>query len=296
MKSVPPELASHLAGSVTTLAACWLVTRRDGVVLGFTDHDRSLMVEGVETLPQNGLSGSRTSAGPGLATSASDVAGRLDAAALSETDLAAGLWDGAEVRVYLVNWQAPDEALLLRRAHIGEVRREGLGFTAELRGLAHLLEAPRGRVFSRNCDADLGDHRCKVDLAAPGLTVSATVAGSNSADEITVTGIEAQAAGWFAGGRLEVLDGGLAGFATEITRHERIGTDDILHLWLPAPVPLAPGTALDVRTGCDKRFLTCAERFSNAANFQGFPHMPGTDFVLSFPGRNTAENDGGALG
>jgi len=295
MKSLPPGLATHLAGGITTLATCWLVTRRDGLVLGFTDHDRPLVVEGIEVSPKNGLDTSRTSAGPGLATGGGDIAGRLDAEGLSVADLAAGLWDGAEVRVFLFNWQAPEEPLLLRRAHIGEVSRKGVGFTAELRGLAHLLEAARGRVFSRDCDADLGDQRCTVDLTLPGMTVTATVVSAASAGEVAVTGLETLATGWFSRGRLKVLDGPHAGFATEIASHRRLGTDDILDFWLPAPVPLEAGTALEVRAGCDKRFSTCAERFSNAANFQGFPHMPGTDFVLSYPGRNTGENDGGPL-
>jgi hypothetical protein len=47
MKTVLPELAQHLAGEVTTLATCWQITRRDGTVLGFTDHVRDLEVDGV---------------------------------------------------------------------------------------------------------------------------------------------------------------------------------------------------------------------------------------------------------
>ena len=42
MKSLSPALAAHLATGTTTLAYCWRVTRRDGTVLGFTEHDRDL--------------------------------------------------------------------------------------------------------------------------------------------------------------------------------------------------------------------------------------------------------------
>jgi hypothetical protein len=41
-KTISPALAQHLAGEVTTLATCWKITRRDGAVLGFTDHVRDL--------------------------------------------------------------------------------------------------------------------------------------------------------------------------------------------------------------------------------------------------------------
>jgi hypothetical protein len=43
MKTVSAALVSE----VTTLATSWKITRRDGVVLGFTDHVRDLDVEGV---------------------------------------------------------------------------------------------------------------------------------------------------------------------------------------------------------------------------------------------------------
>jgi hypothetical protein len=50
MKSISSALAQHLTGEVTTLATCWQITHRDGVVLGFTDHDRDLEVDGVSKL------------------------------------------------------------------------------------------------------------------------------------------------------------------------------------------------------------------------------------------------------
>ena len=46
MRPIPPALAAHLGEGVTTLCRCWTLTRRDGLVLGFTDHDRDLTVAG----------------------------------------------------------------------------------------------------------------------------------------------------------------------------------------------------------------------------------------------------------
>ena len=43
------------------------------------------------------------------------------------------------------------------------------------------------------------------------------------------------------------------------------------------------GEALVLTAGCDRRFATCVSRFVNAANFRGFPHIPGSDFVLRYP-------------
>ena len=46
MKALLPELAAHLASGTTTLCWCWRLARRDGVVMGFTDHDKALTFDG----------------------------------------------------------------------------------------------------------------------------------------------------------------------------------------------------------------------------------------------------------
>lgn len=295
MKTIDEALAAHLAGRITTLCACWLVTRNDGITLGFTDHDRALTVQGVTCNPANGLERSAVTEGAGLAVGGGEVSGSLTSEGLSDAELEAGLWDGAQVRAYLVNWADPSQVLLERRATIGEVTRAGLVFRAELRGLSHALEARRGRVFSGQCDADLGDARCGVDLTSSTYRGTGTVALSRDTRRLVIEGLEAYESGWFDGGRLVVTSGALSGFACEVARHDRTDEGAELVLWLAAPQMLASGSGITVTAGCDKRFASCQEKFANALNFQGFPHMPGADFVLSYPNRNSGENDGGAI-
>ncbi|NVK33685.1 MAG: DUF2163 domain-containing protein [Rhodobacteraceae bacterium] len=309
MKQLPEGLANHLAGHVTTLAKCWLVTRADGAVIGFTDHDRSIEVEGVSCQPENALEVSSLVSATGFATGGGDVRGALSstelepasisASGLSDDDLEAGLWDGARVAMYLVNWQDPGQYLLVRRARIGEVSRAGEAFQAELRGLGHLLDVRQGRVFSRNCDADLGDTRCQLDLEDPQFKAQAIVSAIEAPGTLLVSGLDGFDSGWFSGGRLCVDDGPQQGFETEIAGHANeldasgpAATSARIGLWQAPPKTLEVGTQLTLYAGCDKRFETCRRKFSNTLNFQGFPHMPGTDFVLSYPARNTGENDG----
>ncbi len=218
---------------------------------------------------------------------------RWKSTALLKTDLEAGLWDNADVRVFLVNWQTPSEHVLLRRARIGEVGRAGAVFRAELRGLAHLLESRQGRVFARICDADLGDSRCKVDLTNSAYQATATVTTAQR-EWLRVTGLETYANGWFSRGRVTVLTGPLSVFASEVANHRQEGAVSVLSLFQPAPELLAPGTEVVVRAGCSKDLETCRTKFANHLNYQGFPHMPGSDFALSYPNRNTGLNDGSA--
>ena len=295
MKTIDPDTLERLGAPAATRATCWKVTRRDGATFGFTDHDRALAFDGVTFAPDLGLESSVTTLEPDFASGSAETVGILSSKVVAEADLAAGLWDGAEVEIQVVDWQEPTHRVLVRRAVIGEVTRAGSAFRAELRGLAHLLDVPQGRVFSHLCDAALGDARCRVDLVAGGFQASGSVAEGASSDRLVVDGVPDHPAEWFSGGRLEVLSGPLSGATGEIVS-DRKG-DGVRRLALREPLGGDPaaGTALRLSAGCDKRFATCRAKFANAPNFQGFPHMPGTDHALAYPSRGSAENDGGAL-
>ena len=287
MRDIPADFAARLAGGVTTLCRCWALTRRDGLRLGFTDHDRDLAFGGLTYAARTGLEAAEASAELGFAVSGGDVAGALTALGLTEADIAAGLYDGAGVETWLVDWSAPEGRLLLDLATIGEIRRTGDAFVAELRGLADRLEAEHGRSFRATCGAELGDARCRVDLAPwrrsgsvravpePG-TFAATLAGAAEDD-------------LFTGGRLAWTGGANAGRAADV----RVQAGGLITLWEAPAAPVAAGDAFGLTAGCDKRLATCRDRFANAVNFQGFPHMPGNDFVVR--AASEAGLDGGSL-
>ena len=66
MRTIPDGLQAHLDGEATTLCHAWRVTRRDGVVMGFTDHDRDLAFGGLAYLAASGFAASETEDGNGL--------------------------------------------------------------------------------------------------------------------------------------------------------------------------------------------------------------------------------------
>lgn len=280
MRDVPAALAAHIAGEATTLAHAFVVRLSDGTALGFTDHDRELTVAGIACRPDSGFEGSAATRHAGFAVGEEEIAGALSDEAISESDLAAGRWDGASVDVYRVDWQAPDQCLKLRTGRLGEVVRRDGAFRAELRGPAHALTQARGRLFSRFCDAGFGDGRCSVGLAA--WQRGASVAGGSDARVIRLAGLGDLAAGWLDRGSCRFAGGPLAGRMARIESH--VVDADGAALTLRHPLPAAPeaGTGLIVTAGCDKQFATCRDRFGNADNFRGFPHMPGRDFVFSF--------------
>jgi len=281
MTVYPEALATHLARDVTTLCQCWRLTRRDGQVTGYTDHDCTLMVDGTDFEPETGFTASEARESLGLAVDTVDVAGALSSDRIRDEDVAAGLYDGATVETFLVNWRAPADFALIRKARIGKVTRSDGRFVAELESLTGAFDQPNGRTVTRTCDAELGDQRCGFLLTAPGVSALGTV-GDVGAAGLAVFGLDGFADGWFSFGVLTWTDGARAGRVERVSAH-RVMPASVLLVLQPSVGPaLAVGDAFSIVAGCDKSFATCKTKFANAVNFRGFPHLPGNDTAYSY--------------
>jgi uncharacterized phage protein (TIGR02218 family) len=295
MRPIPPALQAKLNSGITTLCRCWRITRRDGVVLGFTDHDEDVPLGALLCRAGTGLAASEITARLGLAVDGAEVSGALASDSLTEADLAAGRYDAAAIETYLVDWSEPALNVLLAKGTLGEVRREGAAFAAEVRGLADRLNQESGRRYTATCSADLGDARCTVNLNDPAYRGEGTVAALAGTSAFTASGLEAFADTWFSAGRLQWTGGANAGVAVEVKRHRVEGGTVLIELWQAMPEPLAAGDAFTITAGCDKRFATCRDRFANTLNFRGFPHIPGNDFVTRYAVSGEPGNDGRSM-
>jgi hypothetical protein len=166
MRAVPAALAERIESGAASLCHVWILTRADGAALGFTDHDRDLVVEGVPCRAASGWTAGAAETAAGFAPGLATAVGGFDDAGLTEADLAAGLYDGASVEHRLVDWAAPDLSMRLWRARVVAAKAEGGAFTLELEGPLAALDRVAGRTFGRACDAAFGDARCGVDPAA----------------------------------------------------------------------------------------------------------------------------------
>ncbi len=216
MRALPPELEAALEGGAAVLCTAWLLTRGDGLRLGFTDHDAPLELDGVACEPASGWTAGAADGALGPEPGQASAAGALSSDALTEADIAAGLYDGARVETWRLVPGDPAARVRLRRETVQRIVRTGEGFIAELEGPLAALRPVIGRTYDRLCDARLGDARCRVGLAAfPGAT-------------------------------------------------------------------------------CDRRFATCRDVFHNHLNFQGFPDIPGDDFLPVNAATVSGVADGGS--
>lgn len=276
-------LYSHLASGSTTVCRAWTVRRRDGLVLGLTDHDRDLLVDGVSCRADTGMTARALQQTTGLSVDNSEAFGALSAAAITEADLTAGRFDGAEVQAYLVNWAAPQDFLLQFRGSLGEISRADGSFKAELRGLTELLNRPHGMAYTPGCSAVLGDGRCRFDLRQPGYFAEVAVNATDDGRIFTFHDFASFDERWFEGGRFTPISGAASGLVGVVKIDRQTGSERRIELWQSLRAPITAGDMVRIEAGCDKSATTCRVKYSNFPNFRGFPHIPGEDWLASYP-------------
>lgn len=282
MKTLRAAYETALESGVTTLAWCLRIERTDGVVLRFTSHDRSiLMSNGTVYAPDQGSADvTAVRQESDLQAATFDLESALVPNGVARADLAAGLFDHAALYLFRTLWDDPvedDEAIA--KGYWGQAELRDERYVTEFRSLATLLEQETGRVHGSTCDADLGDSRCKVDLAA--LTVSGTVTGVTDAGEFTDSN-RTEADDYFGAGLVAFTSGANAGIEREVDNFSG-GT---FGMWQAFPFAIAVGDTYEAKPGCRKRFQAdCIDKFDNAINHQGFPHLPGRDAVNKFGGQ-----------
>lgn len=273
-----PALKTAFGREVTRIALNWRLTRADGVVLGFTSHDRDIAIDGVSYWARPGMTPSSVSLSAGFEPDSMEVEGVLDAAGIRAHDLDSGRWAGARLELFACDWDAPDLGQhRLLRASIGDVARElgtGGGFRVELVSDVAALELTGAPLCSPLCRASLGDARCGVDMAGRRLAVEA--AGGAGHDVQLAAAVPDPDR--FACGRMRVVTGPLAGVDRGVA--SVAGTSLTLQdpLWAAG----LAGARLWLEEGCDRRFETCAARFGNALAFDGEPHVPGNDALIRY--------------
>ena len=293
MSSLSKALQAHLQSGITTVCRAWALERRDGTVLGFTDHDCVLRFDGVDFQPGSGLTARAVQQATGLSVDNTEALGVLSDAAVSEADIEAGRFDGAGVRCWLVNWQDVSMRWLQFRGSIGEIRRAGGAFEAELRGLSEALNRPQGRIYQKPCTAVLGDAACRFDLDTPGYAAELAAAEVERTEVFRWDALPGFEPDWFTGGRLTVLSGAAEGLWAAVKADQTTADGRRITLWEPVRAAVQPGDMLRLEAGCDKRMETCRLKFNNLLNFQGFPDIPGEDWVMAVP-RQSGTNTGGS--
>ena len=280
MKHLSQHMKSLLSGDVTTLCRCWRIERKDGVVLGLTDHDGHIEFQGTVYYSDSGMTPSALESSSDLAPDGMQIAGILGSPHLKPDDLQRGFYDDAEIQLWLVDWSRSNQGVRILYGSFGEIKQQGSHFVVNLEGPASILQHPVGRTYQKYCDAGLGDARCQVDISQNTFRTTSSVK-SVEGGVITIQALNGFDNNWFSQGILKFTSGTLLGLEILI-RSDRIDhSERRLTLWESlADHPMIHDT-LQLTAGCDKHFETCKMKFSNVNNFRGMPHIPSSKLLIS---------------
>ncbi|MEQ1726350.1 MAG: DUF2163 domain-containing protein [Sphingopyxis sp.] len=268
-------MAAWLAQPLVALAWCWRIERRDGVMIGLTTHDAALEIGGVTYSPSPSMRPSAIHQRAGLDGASFEIEGAIDSSAMAESDLSQGRWDGAALTLLVADWQNPSENnVVIATGRIGAISREGTSFTAELSGRDAALDVPFIPETSPECRAELGDARCRVDMAARVHRAKVV-----SVDSSGILFDRTWGDGDLTYGRLRWLSGDMRGLSAVII--EQVGAR--VRIVGASGAAITAGMTAELTDGCDKRAATCGLRFANITNFRGEPHLPGLDLLTRFP-------------
>ncbi len=283
MQSISPGLQAHLAGDVLQICTLIKYTRLDGVIRAYTDHDQDLTVDGITYTATGNIVPTAVETTADMSSSSMDSTGVLsvqvgDLLGITEDDVERGRYDGARVDVAIGCWSHPEYGSKHQmRAFVGDIKIHNGNYTFTYLGIQESLQKTVGRFFNVDCDAILGDSRCKVDLGP--LTITASVTATDDARFTIHSPSLVIQDGWWIDGTLTWISGANAGDSCEV----RDSISDAVGLWLPAYYPIQIGDTFSIYPGCNKTATRCKNIFKNFPNFRGYIAVPGQSILMWYP-------------
>ena len=282
MRTASPELVSYLdtlraePDAQVLMADCFTFTLRSGLVLTFTNADRSIPLNGYIYAANSVLvDGLKFKCSVGLDVDQQQItliARPMDTLGGTAFLIAIrnGAFDGCEVqrdRAFLPSWtSAPIGAVTLFKGRVATVDQVGRT-TAEITVNSDLtlldLDMPRN-LYQPACLHRLYDSGC--GLVKNAFGASGIVGTSSTYATINWPG----ASSVYAQGTILFSSGANAGTSANI----KSASVSALTLSYPLQILPAPGDVFTVYQGCDHTKATCQSKFNNLSNFRGFPFVP----------------------
>ena len=166
-RDISAELKDHFGQDTTTLARCWRIYRKDGNVYGFTEADQQLTIDNIvhESLNAGQMSAFESSIE--LSSDNSEAELLLDSSSIDAVDLRTGLFDGAKLEYFVVNYKDLSQGKFkLAAGWLGNIEmQDEEKAKVQFNSLIDTLQQVKGRQYQFQCDVkELGDDRCGVDI------------------------------------------------------------------------------------------------------------------------------------
>lgn len=294
-KTLSDLMRAHLQLESTSLALCWIITKKNGAQIFGTDHDLDIVITigslaGRYVAGAN-VTGSDVASSSDMSVDNAEVDGSFTDSILipdlTENDVRAGLFNNAPVSLFFVNWASPDNGqVFMRSGFLGQLTWDSNQvYKTELRGLTQLMSQTCVDTYSVPCNVrKFGDFRCKVDVAGTLTHVEiATAIVSRRQFTISLTGFTSPAAKMFNTGILVGVTGANAGYTRQIQDDAAGGTQGMIKLFEAFPNDIVSGDTFNLSPGCD-RTLTMCKFYGSVPNYRGYGiFIPGIDAMMLGP-------------
>ena len=276
---------------LTRMCNCWKITRLDAVSKYLTDHDQPVTFNAWTFTPTGGANSSDLSSESGLKEDNLEIVGVIDDSVIPKEDLRDGLYDGASVTQYVVDWMYPWTGIFEEMAFfIGDITWNKDIYRCQMVGITQQLNKTLGRTAQELCPNVFGEHPCQNTVTSTGPTIrrwggAATEAGSSFDEKlwfIAPSTLPLQSDGYYNGVRVEFYSGTNSGQTGYINEYYASVGPKLCQLILPMNADIDTGDNVYIYNICDKTFGVC-QLHGNNKNFGGNPDMPGMDKVTSGP-------------
>jgi uncharacterized phage protein (TIGR02218 family) len=294
--NIPHSLKNHIASGITTNSTLWKITRTDGEILSFTDYTEDITYNNITYKSSNSVGISSIATKGDYSVDNLDLIGFLKESGVTNEDIMAELYDNAYVEIFMIDYTDLSKGhLTLKTGYLGNITKGKDTFTAETRGLTQKLSQSFVSVYSPTCRARLGDGKCKIDLGGSVTIddvsynlISTGIVQSITDNRIIYDNTRTEPNSFFSFGYITFTSGKNKNQKMEIKTYQ----DKTILLFLPMNKKINVGDTYTITVGCDKYFNTCINKFSNAVNFRGEPHIPGRDKIYE-TGSNRSDSHHG---
>ena len=279
MKNLSADLKNTLNNSTTHIVRCWKITLTNGDTMGFTTNDESFDYDGVlyNAVSADDLKAINSSLE--IQNDDFQMCNLISSELIAVNDILSGKYDNAEIKIFLLDILNMDMGIVpLMNGHIADMEYRDNVFIARVKGLKDEINKSIGELYSPLCRARFCDGKCKLnqnDYSFVGKVDGLIDEMTFQTKDNTIINMED---GYFENGIIEFLSGDNKGYRTEIKQFSK-GT---FRLMLELPNRMNINDDFKAVAGCDKLFKTCCQKFNNAINFRGEPHLPGIEVLLKF--------------
>jgi uncharacterized phage protein (TIGR02218 family) len=200
-----------------------------------------------------------------------NIVGFLNSDDINEHDITDGLFDNAEIDIFLVNKDFLDgEKIYLAKGYFRDIQFVDNKFYVNIEGMLTLLKKSITENYSPLCRASFCDMRCKLNRT--NYITSASVSSVNSRTSFFSNDLVNFEKNYFKYGSITFRNGKNADRVVEVKENNN-GT---VILGNAPDYDMEVGDNFEIIAGCDKTIETCALKFNNNINFRGEPNIPRT--------------------